>query len=397
MKKYQLLLKYQDKYICAKEEKEYDFIQVPNYFYAEDVTGIWQNVSVFISLLLSGNITDCYESIVPHKHFDWEEAFGLFDFDCLQLIGENIGLYDIDKLLSLYEIEINHFPQTLERLSSRLAVVSMQELEQIQKEWINYKQEKDALDIPEDPYHFCYVERVSPDLLEYLRQRHSTITDHTALLLYSGGKDSTLSALRLRKMGYYVDFLHFNNGFMRDADKPYLTFKKTFSKLKGYRFPYELSNVDIKGYFFDYFGPWRKKYGNIVEGGTIHSEIRCLSCRMAMYTKAFEIAKKGNYKIIAEGARISQKFMLEQVPMIDRLKEIGSELGIQMLFPVLELEDDEEEKQELIVAGFSSKSWESKCLLGRTAMDKSPEDEQRILEYYDKTIKPKVLQYVRRL
>ena len=88
--------------------------------------------------------------------------------------------------------------------------------------------------------------------------------------------------------------------------------------------------------------------------------------------------------------------MLEQVPMIERLKEMGSELGFQMLFPVLDLEDDEKEKQELIKAGFSSKSWESKCLLGRAAMDKSPEDEERILEYYDNVLKPKVLQNVRR-
>jgi len=252
------------------------------------------------------------------------------------------------------------------------------------------------MDIPENPYGFGYVPRVSPDLLASIRERHNTVTDHTALLLYSGGKDSTLSALRLRKMGYYVDFLHFNNGYMRDTDKPYLTFDRTFRKLDGYHFPYEFSDVSVKDYFGDYFSTWKKQYGDILEGGTIHSEIRCLSCRMAMYTKAFEIVKKGNYKILAEGARISQKFMLEQVPMIERLKEMGSELGFQMLFPVLDLEDDEKEKQELIKAGFSSKSWESKCLLGRAAMDKSPEDEERILEYYDNVLKPKVLQNVRR-
>lgn len=397
MIKYQLLLKYKEKYICSKEEDEYDFIQVPNYSYAEDISGIWQNVSVFVSLLLSGNITEKYESIIPYKHFDWETIFDLCDFDLVQAIGENACFYDIDEFLRLNDdIRIGNLESTLERLSHRLAVVSLEDLENVQAKWRHYVQEMDDLDIPEDPYHFHYVPRVSPDLLEYLRNKHSTVTDHTALLLYSGGKDSTLAAIRLRKMGYYVDFLHFNNGQMRDADKPYLTFDRTFKKLNGYHFPYEFSDVSIQAYFMDYFSTWRNQYGNILEGGTIHSEIRCLSCRMAMYTKAFEIAKKGNYKILAEGARISQKFMLEQVPMIERIKEIGSELGLQMLFPVLDLEDDEIEKQELIHAGFSSKSWESKCLLGRTAMEKSPEDEARILEYYDNILKPKVLENVRR-
>lgn len=397
MIKYQLLLKYKGKYICSLEDKEYDFIQVPNYFYAEDVASIWENSSIFISLLLSGNITDRYESINQYSYFDWEDFFSLCDFDFMHSLDEDICLYDIDEFVKMNtDMDLGPFESTLERLSNRLVSITLPELESIQKDWLQYKRKIDELDISEKLYGYSYVSRVSPDLLEHLRKRHNTVTDHSALLLYSGGKDSTLSAMRLRKMGYYVDFLHFNNGFMRDADKPYLTFKRTFSKLKGYRFPYELSNVDIKGYFFDYFGPWRQKYGDIVEGGTIHSEIRCLSCRLAMYTKAFEIAKKGNYKIIAEGARISQRFMLEQQPMIDRLQDLGKEFGIKLLYPVLYLENDLEEQEELLKSGFSSKSWESKCLLGRAAMEKTPEDEKVILEYYDRILKPKMLKYLKR-
>lgn len=395
MIKKQLLLTYKGKYICSHEEGEYDFIQVPNYFYVEDAASEWGNISIFISLLLSGNITERYESIIPKLHFDWDAIFDCCDFECLYSIDENVYLYDIDEFLKTEIIEIGVFEKTLESLSSKLAVVSIEEIEEIQESWIRYWQEVKSVDIPEEPYHYHFVPRISPDLLEYLRNRHNTAKDYTALLLYSGGKDSTLSALRLKRMGYNVDFIHFNNGEMRDADKPYLTFKRTFHSLRGYNFPYELSNVDIKGLFWDYFSPWKEKYGDVLENGTIHSEIRCLSCRMAMYTKAFEIAKMGNYKVMAEGARISQKFMLEQVPMIDRIKELGNELGLQMIFPVLDLKDDEAEKEELIRAGFSSKSWESKCLLGRTAMDKSPEDEARILEYYDNFIKPKILKRVR--
>ena len=106
---------------------------------------------------------------------------------------------------------------------------------------------------------------------------------------------------------------------------------------------------------------------------------------MAMYTKAIIYAKNNGFKYIAEGARISQKFMLEQIPMIERLKELAKKYGIELLFPVLELVDDEEEKQELIKNGFSSKGWESKCLLGRPAMDKTLEDEETILKYYENT------------
>ncbi len=53
------------------------------------------------------------------------------------------------------------------------------------------------------------------------------------------------------------------------------------------------------------------------------------------------------------------------------------------LYPVLTLESDYQEKQELIAHSFSSKSWESKCLLGRSAMNKGEKEEEEILACYD--------------
>ncbi|MDE6141063.1 MAG: hypothetical protein K2G03_00525, partial [Bacilli bacterium] len=113
-----------------------------------------------------------------------------------------------------------------------------------------------------------------------------------------------------------------------------------------------------------------------------------------MYTKAFEIARNNNFRIISEGARISQKFFIEQERFIINLKEIANELGIELLFPVLHLDDDKELIRCLLDSGFSSKTWESKCLLGEKAVDKSKEDEQVITDYYNNFIRPKILKYL---
>lgn len=86
--------------------------------------------------------------------------------------------------------------------------------------------------------------------------------------------------------------------------------------------------------------------------------------------------------------------MLEQPAMIKKFKELGKELGVEFLFPVLEI-NDEDEIKELLAAGFSAKSWEAKCLLGRKAKDKTEEDEEVILNYYDEVLKPKILAYVK--
>ena len=173
---------------------------------------------------------------------------------------------------------------------------------------------------------------------------------------------------------------------MRDQDKPYLTFQKTFNKDQDYYFDYELSSVDVKQLFEEYYGEW----SNLIDNQELLSEIRCLSCRMAMYTKLLQIAKEKGYKYVAEGARISQKFMLEQIPIITRLKDLASSQGIKLLLPVLYVDDDQEEIDELLANNHSSKTWESKCLIGKPPKDKTSEDESIIVDYYDSILEPAV-------
>ena len=46
------------------------------------------------------------------------------------------------------------------------------------------------------------------------------------------------------------------------------------------------------------------------------------------------------------------------------------------------------EIEELLANGYSSKTWESKCLIGKPAKDKSQEDERVITDYYDTVLEP---------
>ena len=89
--------------------------------------------------------------------------------------------------------------------------------------------------------------------------------------------------------------------------------------------------------------------------------------------------------------------MLEQLPIITRLKELTASQEIKLLFPVLYVDDDQKEIEELLANGYSSKTWESKCLIGKPAKDKSTEDERIILDYYDSVLEPSIqkkLKYV---
>ena len=375
-----LLIKYQDKYICSQNNNQIDFIHIPMY---HPKGNYFSNISVFITLISNGYLNYDYSSSVYLKDYEWSELFEEYFLpEYLLQVDEEIYIYDLDELLKDYPSYINHYNNVLKSLPINIVIKPHNELTNNSSE--------DSFD-EEIPYTWNYqTTHVSKELEMFVNKRRKVRTEKDVLLMYSGGKDSTLAAIRLRNQGYNVHFIHFDNGYMMDQDKPYLTFKKVFENKDGFYFDYEYSIVDIKDIFESYYSNWNSSLGDIF----LTSEIRCLSCRMAMYTEVIRIAKKEGFKYIAEGARISQKFMLEQLPIIDRISKLSHENGIELLLPVLNLKDDEKEKQELIDNGYSSKTWESKCLIGKPAKDKTKQDEITIIDYYENELLPKLLKRI---
>lgn len=377
-----LLIKYQNSYICERYRNEIDFISIPTYHPNGDS---FSNISVFITLLFSNHITEDYSSNINLNEIEWSNLFEQhFIPEYLHQVDKDTFIYDIDKLLKDYPDYQSHYNIIISNLKFPLTIKTIQELKEQPKE-INFDEQT--------TYNWLYpVTTTNKELQNFITKKHHERKDNDVLLLYSGGKDSTLAAIRLYNAGYNIHFIHFDNGHMRDQDKPYLTFQETFGKKDDFYFDYELSSVDIKTIFEEYYSNWSTNFTN---DPALTSEIRCLSCRMAMYTKTIEIAKKEGFKYIAEGARISQKFMLEQLPITNRLKELAESQGIKLLLPVLYVNDDQQEIEELLANGYSSKTWESKCLIGKPAKDKTEEDKIAIIDYYDSVLKPNILKKIK--
>lgn len=376
-----LLIKYQEKYVCEQNRNEIDFIHVPKY---NKDNQPYSNLSIIITLIATSHLKSDYSSNVTLPHTEWSDLFEEYFLpEYLFQVDDNIYIYDLDKLISENPLYSEHYAEALKKLPYNLIIKELAELK-------NSETEEFVDEIAgETTYSWNFdTTHINKELENFVKKRQKPISPNDVLLLYSGGKDSTLSAIRLYNAGYNIHFIHFDNGNMRDNDKPYLTFKKIFQDKDGFSFDYELSSVDIKNIFDEYFSKWSKEIDSSLEDATLTSEIRCLSCRLAMYTKALQIAKEKGFKYIAEGARISQKFMLEQPSIINRLKELSASFGIKLLLPVLYLEDDKLEIAELIQQGYSSKTWESKCLIGRKAKDKTDSDERAIIEYYESTLQP---------
>jgi len=198
------------------------------------------------------------------------------------------------------------------------------------------------------------------------------------LLMYSGGLDSFLSCARLVYQGYKVYLIHFDNGscigtenIQKGAQRlkqmykdkvEFLGIASTAGKFVYYRELTDIENLNAE--------ELNNKYGKISM-----SQYRCLLCRMAMYTYSVALARKMNIKYIAEGARKSQLFAIEQKELIEEFKDFCHQYDIELLTPVFDLVDDYEKKNELLLYGFLPVANEGKCLLGYPMSRKLTEEE----------------------
>lgn len=191
--------------------------------------------------------------------------------------------------------------------------------------------------------------------------------EKAVLLMYSGGLDSFLSCIRLVNQGYKVYLIHFDNGSCIGTENIQIGAERLQKMYKdkveflgiastAARFVYYREQTDIENLNAEQLN---NKYGKISM-----SQYRCLLCRMAMYTYSVTLARKMNIKYIAEGARKSQLFAIEQEELLDEFKKLCNQYDIELLTPVFDLTDDYEKENELLRYGFSPVANEGKCLLG---------------------------------
>lgn len=194
------------------------------------------------------------------------------------------------------------------------------------------------------------------------------------LLLYSGGLDSLLSLCRLVSEGYNVYFIHFDNGSSIGIERVSEGAKIIEKRLEGRaRYLGVVSTVGIFNSFKQIenlsFSDIANKYGN-----ASISQYQCLLCRSAMYERAIGIALQHNIHYIAEGARVCQKFAIEQAPMIEEYRRLVERYDIKLLTPVWDLKNDYDRLLEISDWGFDLTPYEERCFLGYPIDENHPVD-----------------------
>lgn len=206
------------------------------------------------------------------------------------------------------------------------------------------------------------------------------------LVLFSGGLDSMLVTCKMVEANYHTVLVHYDNGFSSGSKNVKVAAQRLIDR-------YGSDSVSFWGIGMTvgYFKILRDKVWNMSPSELNQKypylyphQFNCLACRTAMYIYSILLCKKLNISVIAEGARKSQLFAIEQDKMLEQYQNLLKEYNIKLLTPVLDLEDDYEREIELFIRGISPYACEAKCFLGVPMTKKLTEtEEQSVVDVYN--------------
>lgn len=178
----------------------------------------------------------------------------------------------------------------------------------------------------------------------------------SSVLMFSGGRDSTLAALRLVKEGL----------------RPTLV---TISSNHLFGIEAVRARIDEMAVHLPVNTRWiRIEQPTNLATDTSFYKQTCLPCHHAYVVVAAAVARNVGARQLAFGYTRYQNNWPEQTPLaIASLRTVLSEYEIELQLPVADLASSEEAQAELTRAGLSTKSLEQKCSRQVTNVTLSPE------------------------
>lgn len=218
------------------------------------------------------------------------------------------------------------------------------------------------------------------------------------LVLFSGGKDSFLTFLLLLEKGFCIYLVTYENGCGLNS-KSAITMAKRLRKKYGEDRVKILGIKNISPILREFF----HMYYNLLPSEIINefgevtiSQFNCLSCRLSMYIVSIILCKQLDIKYVSDGARKSQLFAIEQDCFLNRFLELFRDYGIDILFPVKDIDNDFDLKNQILIRGFVPKTYEPQCLLGMPIKGKKLDEKVLTgsLNVYDKLLKDKAYELI---
>lgn len=222
---------------------------------------------------------------------------------------------------------------------------------------------------------------------------HFPTENRRVLHMLSGGRDSFLAAALLVEQGYKVEMITFDNGHIDGINRASTVAANLKEHYPEGKITY-IKPVKTGMTFHSYM--MKDWYRKSKEREELFPELQsyqahCLSCRTAMYIHAIAYCIANDIPYLSEGARKNQGFFVELPEMKERYERLCSQNGIQLLWPVYDLESDMDRKRFLDDRGLPTKTLEPQCYLGCPLHTPLTAEERRDLSrYYDIDLLPQL-------
>ena len=221
---------------------------------------------------------------------------------------------------------------------------------------------------------------------------------NNVIILFSGGKDSFLCALKMLEEGYNVNLITYENGCGLHLKNVKYNINKLIKKYGNDRVKFlGFKNVSaiFREFLFLYYNLLPSK---IIEkyGEVSISQFNCLSCRLAMYVVTIIEARNNNINLIIDGARKSQLFAIEQDLLVENFKKLFQKYNLKINYPLLNEDNDFIIKNEILIRGFVPKTLEPQCLIGMPIEKLDNEIVKSVNNVYENLLKDKAIELIKK-
>lgn len=212
-----------------------------------------------------------------------------------------------------------------------------------------------------------------------------------ALVLFSGGKDSFLTASRLLRKGYEIRLMSFNNGcvcgeqvFNHSASRLENRYGKEQCQFIGiYNTAATIMRLN-EAWANTPYSEMGKRYPAI-----INTQLNCLHCQSAMWIAAFAYCIAKDIPFVACGYKSTDEFCTGIPQYTESIAKLGCYNNIGVRFPLWETDwDDMGRDYEMAAHGFIPSVYESKCLYGRPVAKMSEREAEDLMSYFHAQIEP---------
>lgn len=200
----------------------------------------------------------------------------------------------------------------------------------------------------------------------------------TYLVLFSGGKDSFLSACRILNSGNKVVLLSFNGGaevgeeyFTHGANRLIRRYGKNNVQYAGvYPTVGTIKRLN-ETWLYSTQKELGEKYPNIT-----NCQFQCLHCQTAMWVAAIAYCIAKNIQYISCGYKKTDVFCTGIEEYFELIKDIALRYNITVENTLWDLGSDLERDEEMMGNCFEPQVLEPACMLGRPVINGFPESEQ---------------------